>query len=158
MAQRCTIPCSISGVEWRIRKRALPTTLGPQLPLIGAGVVLLVLSPILIAVATWQVAVVAALFFALGIGVVVGRALLQADEFTRLGVPAELDRIIDEHEHEIHESRIAEFRAAASRLTYDSEDYRRSVTRFLEDLRMTTGEAWRCPCRKRQLPIPLPGM
>jgi hypothetical protein len=126
--------------------------------LIGAGIVLLALSPILIALATWQVALVAALFFAVGIGVAILRALLQADEFTRLGVPAELDRIIDEHEHEIHESRLAEFRAGASRLTYDIEDYRGAVTRFLEELRMTTGEAWRCPCRKRRLPIPLPGM
>lgn len=158
MARRCTIPCDIGGVEARIRNRALQRTLAPHAPLIALGVALVILSPVLIAVATWQVAVVAALFFLLGIVAIVARGFLQANEFTRLGVPAELDRIIDEHEREIHAPRLVQLRAEASRLTYDSEDYRNRVTQFLEELRIATGEAWRCPCRKRRLPLPLPGV
>ena len=156
MAQRCTIPCTIDGVERRIRARALRRTLTPQIPLIGVGVLLLLLSPVLVAVASWQVALIAALFFLLGIGVIVGRALVQTADDTRLGVPAELDRIIDEHEAEIHPPRVPGLRARAAQLTYDSEAYRTRVTQFLEELREATGEAWRCPCRKRRLPMPLP--
>ena len=156
MARRCTIPCTIDGVERRIRSQALQTTLAPQAPLLGVGILLLLATPVLIGIANWKVAVLAALFFLLGLGVVVGRALLQSNEFTRLGVPAELDRLIDEHEGEIHPPRVPVLRATAARLTYDSEAYRRRVTEFLQELREATGEAWRCPCRKRRLPIPLP--
>ena len=157
MADRCTIPCDIGGVERRIRNRALQDTLAPRLPVLAVAAVLLVLSPILIGLANWQVAVIAALFFALGIAVVIGRALLAAGEFTRLGVPAELDRLIDEHEAEIHPPRVPALRVEAARLTYDAEAYRVRVTQFLQELREATGEAWRCPpCRKRRLPIPLP--
>jgi len=156
MAQGCTIPCDIDGVERRIRVRALQTTLAPQAPVLGMGVVLLLATPVLIGLANWQVALVAAIFFALGIGVVGGRGLLLAGEFTRLGVPAELDRIIDEHESEIHARRLPQLRATAASLHYDIEAYRPRVTQFLQELREATGEAWRCRCRKRRLPIPMP--
>ena len=156
MARGCTIPCDIGGVERRIRTRALQTTIAPQLPALGAGLLLLLATPILIPLAGWQVALLAALFFLLGLGVVFGRALLQAGEFTRLGVPAELDRIIDEHEAEIHPPRVPVLRAEAATLRYDIDAYRLRVTQFLQELREATGEAWRCPCRKRRLPIPLP--
>ena len=156
MARRCTIPCDINGVEKRIRSRAFQTTLAPYRPVLGIGVLLLLATPVLIGVADWKVAVVAALFFLLGLGVIASRALLQSNEFTRLGVPAELDRIIDEHEGEIHPPRLPLLRDTAARLTYDTEAYRLRVTQFLQELRGATGEAWRCPCRKRRLPIPLP--
>jgi hypothetical protein len=156
MARGCTIPCDIGGVERRIRMRAVQDTLPAQGPALGAAVLFLVLSPILIPIAGWPAALVTALFFLLGIGVVVGRSMVEASGFTKLGVPAELDRIIDEHEAELFAPRVAELRAQAARLTYDSEAYRKRVGQFLQELRMTTGEAWRCPCRKRRLPIPLP--
>ena len=156
MAQRCTIPCGINGVEGRIRRRALQQTLAPRLPLAGVAVVLAVASVVLITFAPWQAAVVAALFFLLGAGVIVSRGVLLSGEYTRLGVPAELDRIIDEHEGELFASRVPQLRAQAARLTYDSPDFRNRVTQFLQELRASTGEAWRCPCRKRRLPIPLP--
>jgi cell division protein FtsW (lipid II flippase) len=156
MARRCTIPCDIGGVERRIRSRALGDTLAPNLPALGAAVLLFLASPVLIPVAGWQVALVAAIFFLLAASVLAARALLQAGEFTRLGVPAELDRIIDEHEGEIHPPRVPSLRAQAARLRYDTEQYRLRVTQFLQELREATGEAWRCPCRKRRLPIPLP--
>jgi hypothetical protein len=156
MAGRCTIPCNIGGVERRIRSRALQDTLAPNLPVLGLAVLLFLASPVLIPIAGWQVALVAALFFLLAAGVLAARAMLQAGEFTRLGVPAELDRIIDEHEGEIHPPRLPALRAQAARLRYDTEQYRLRVTQFLQELREATGEAWRCPCRKRRLPIPLP--
>jgi hypothetical protein len=156
MAQRCTIPCEIDGVERRIRRRALRSTLAPHTPAIGAGIVLLLATPILIPLAGWQVAVAAALFFLLGVVVVVGRAMIQAGDFTRLGVPAELDLLIDEHESEIHPPRVAVLRERAARLRYDTEAYRARVTQFLQELREATGEAWRCRCRRRRLPISMP--
>ena len=156
MASGCTIPCDIGGVERRIRVRALQDTLGPQGPTLGLALLLLVASPVLIPLADWKLAVVAAIFFALAAAVIVGRAMLQANEFTRLGVPAELDRIIDEHEAEIHAPRVPLLRRQAARLRYDTDAYRRRVTQFLQELREATGEAWRCPCRKRRLPIPMP--
>jgi hypothetical protein len=156
MARGCSIPCNINGVEGRIRRRALNHTLAPNVPLVGLAVVLAVASVGLVAVAPWQVALVAALFFVLGAGIIFLRGVQGADEFTRLGVPAELDRIIDEHEAELFPARVPELRARAARLTYDSADYRTRVTQFLQELRAATGEAWRCPCRKRRLPIPLP--
>lgn len=156
MARRCTIPCNISGVERRIRSRALQATLAPQAPVLGIGLILLLATPALIGIASWEVAVIAAIFFLLGTGVVAARALLQTQDFTRLGVPAELDRIIDEHETEIHPPRLPLLRAAAAGLRYDTDAYRRRVNEFLQELREATGEAWRCPCRKRRLPIPLP--
>ncbi len=156
MARGCTIPCNIGGVERRIRSRALQDTLAPQAPVIGAGVLLLLASPILIPIAGWQAAVVAAIFFLFGVCVVIGRAMLQAGEFTRLGVPAELDRIIDEHEAEIHPPRVPLLRARAAALRYDTEAYRLRVTQFLQELREATGEAWRCRCRSSRFPLPLP--
>ncbi len=156
MASGCTIPCSIGGVEGRIRSRALQSTLAPTMPALGGVVLLLLASPVLIPLAGWKVALLAALFFALAAGVIFARALLQAGEFTRLGVPAELDRIIDEHEAEIHPPRLPLLRDEAARLRYDTEAYRTRVTQFLLQLREATGEAWRCPCRKRRLPIPMP--
>jgi hypothetical protein len=156
MAQACTIPCDIGGVERRIRSRALQDTLGPQAPALGVAALLLLASPALIPLADWKLAAVAAIFFGLAAAVILGRAMLQANEFTRLGVPAELDRIIDEHEPEIHPPRIPLLRHQAARLRYDTDEYRRRVTQFLQELREATGEAWRCPCRKRRLPIPMP--
>lgn len=156
MAKGCTIPCGIDGVEWRIRNRAIQDALSKQLPALGFGLLLLLASPVLIAVAAWQVAVVAALFAMLGLGAIAGTAVLGTQDFVRLGVPAELDRIIDEHEAEIFPDRVAALRAVAARLTYDSASYRERVTQFVRELREATGEAWRCPCRKRRLPIPLP--
>jgi hypothetical protein len=156
MAQGCSIPCSIDGVERRIRSRALQVTLAPMAPVVGAGAVLFLASPVLIPIAGWQVALVAALFFLLGVGVVVGRGMIQAGEFTKLGVPAELDRIIDEHESEIHPPRVPQLRARAAALRYDTEAYRQRVTQFLLELREATGEAWRCRCQRSLLPIPLP--
>lgn len=156
MARGCTIPCDISGVERRIRSRALQSTLSPNAPVIGAGIVLLLATPVLIPLAGWQAAVVVAIFFFFGVFVVVGRAMLQASEFTRLGVPAELDRIIDEHESEIHPPRLPLLRDHAARLRYDTEAYRVRVTQFLQELREATGEAWRCRCRKRRFPLPMP--
>jgi hypothetical protein len=97
---------------------------------------------------------VAAVFFGLAAAIILGRAMLQANEFTRLGVPAELDRIIDEHEAEIHPPRVAVLRQHAARLRYDTDQYRQRVTQFLQELREATGEAWRCPCRKRLIPMP----
>lgn len=156
MARGCTIPCGIGGVEARIRARALQSTMAPNAAALGAAVLLLLASPLLIPLADWKVALVAAIFFALAAGVIAARAMLQATEFTRLGVPAELDRIIDEHEAEIHPPRLPLLRAEAARLRYDTEAYRTRVTQFLLELREATGEAWRCPCRKRRLPIPMP--
>jgi hypothetical protein len=156
MVRGCTIPCSIDGVERRIRSRALQSTLAPLAPVVGVGVLLLLATPVLIPIAGWQVALVAAIFFLLGVAVVIGRAMLQAGEFTRLGVPAELDRIIDEHEAEIHPSRIPALRARAAALRYDTEAYRLRVTQFLQELREATGEAWRCRCRRSRFPLPLP--
>ena len=156
MAQGCSIPCNVNGVEGRIRKRARAHTLAPQLPLVGLAIIFAVASVALVTVAPWPVALVAALFFLLGAGIIYLRGVQGAGEFTRLGVPAELDRIIDEHESEIHPPRVEELRARAASLTYDSSEYRKRVTQFLQELRATTGEAWRCPCRKRRLPIPLP--
>lgn len=156
MARGCSIPCNINGVERRIRMRTLQRTLAPLMPVIGVGVVLLLATPILIPLAGWQAAVVAAIFFLLGVGVVIGRALIQADEFTRLGVPAELDRIIDEHEAEIYPARVPSLRSRAAALRYDTEAYRLRVTQFLQELRGATGEAWRCRCRRSRFPLPLP--
>jgi hypothetical protein len=156
MAQGCTIPCDIGGVERRIRSRAMQSTLGPHASVLGLAILLLLASPALIPLADWRLAVVAALFFGLAAAVIVGRAMLQANEFTRLGVPAELDRIIDEHEAEIHPARVPVLRRHAARLRYDTEQYRQRVTQFLHELREATGEAWRCSCRKRRLPIPMP--
>jgi hypothetical protein len=130
------------------------TTLGPHAPALGLAIVLLLASPVLIPLADWRLAVVAALFFGLAAAVILGRAMLQANEFTRLGVPAELDRIIDEHEAEIHPPRVPVLRQHAARLRYDTEQYRQRVTQFLQELREATGEAWRCTCRKRLLPMP----
>jgi hypothetical protein len=156
MARGCTIPCDIGGVERRIRSRAMQDTLGPQAPALGLAVLLLLASPILIPLADWRLALVAAVFFGLAAAVIVGRVTLRANEFTRLGVPAELDRIIDEHEAEIHPPRVAALRTSAAHLRYDTDQYRLRVTQFLQELREASGEAWRCPCRKRRLPIPLP--
>jgi hypothetical protein len=156
MAGRCTIPCEIDGVERRIRRRALQSTISPNAAAIGAGIVLLLATPILIPLAGWQAAAVAAVFFLLGVAVVVGRSMIQAGEFTRLGVPAELDLLIDEHEAEIHPPRVPVLRDQAAKLRYDTEAYRVRVTQFLQELREATGEAWRCRCRKRRLPISMP--
>lgn len=156
MAARCTIPCSVGGVESRIRTRALQTTLAPNIPVIGAGVLLLLVSPVLIAFAGWQVALIAALFFALGVGVVVVRGFLRTAEYTRIGVPEELGRIVEAHASEIHAARLPALRATAAGLRYDTSEYRARVTAFLHELREATGEAWRCPCKKRRFPLPLP--
>jgi hypothetical protein len=156
MARGCTIPCTVGGVEARIRARALQDTLPPQTPFIGLGLVLAVASIGLIGVSSWQVAVVAAIFFMLGALVIAGRAVLATQDAVRLGVPDELVRIVDEHQAEIFPAQLPRFRAGAVALMYDTEDYRKSVTRFLEELRLATGEALRCPCRKRRLPLPFP--
>jgi|SRR5215203_2741923 len=154
MARACSIPCDLNGVERRIRLRALRHTLEPLAPVLAAGVIFLVATPILIPLANWQVALVTALFFLLGIGVVLGRALLQAGENTRLAVPAELDRIIDEHESEFFPARLPRLRATAAAMRYDIEAHQQRVGQFLSELREATGEAWRCRCRKRRIPLP----
>jgi hypothetical protein len=128
--------------------------MAPLLPVIGAGVVLALASPLLIPFAGWEAALVAAIFFLAGAAVVAARGVLQAGEFSRLGVPAELDRIIDEHESEIFPARLAGLRSRAAALRYDIEAPRQRVGEFLQELRETTGEAWRCPCKKRRLPLP----
>lgn len=156
MAKGCTIPCTIGGVENRIRRRETPAALRPWLPIIGVGVVLLLATPVLIALANWQVAFVAAIFFLLGTGVVATRAGLAVIEASRRRVTEELLTIIDEHEAEIFPARLPQLRAEAAQLTYDGDNPRVRVNQFLEELREATGEAWRCPCRKRRLPIPLP--
>lgn len=154
MAQRCSIPCDLRGVEGRIRARALKATMQPLLPVIGAGVVLALASPLLIPFAGWQAGLVAAIFFLAGTAVVAARGLLQAGESSRLAVPAELDRIIDEHEAEIFPARLPQLRSRAASLRYDIDAPRRRVGEFLHELRETTGEAWRCPCKKRRFPLP----
>jgi hypothetical protein len=154
MAQGCSIPCDLRGVEGRIRSRALKRTMQPLLPVIGAGIVLALASPLLIPFAGWEAALVAAVFFLAGTAVVAARGFLQAGEFSRLAVPAELERIVDEHEAEIFPNRLAGLRSRAASLRYDIEAPRQRVGEFLQELRETTGEAWRCPCKKRRLPLP----
>jgi hypothetical protein len=156
VAKGCTIPCNLGGVERRIRRRAFKKALGPQLPVLGAGVLFLLAAPVLIALANWQVALVAVLFFLLGTTVVAARVLIGTADEVRYSVPVELSRILDEQAGQIHPGRLDALRAEAERLTYDVEAYSRRVGQFLQGVRETTGEAWRCPCRKRRLPIPLP--
>jgi|GEM_PF-2095753 len=156
MAQRCTIPCTVGGVEARIRARALQDSLPPHVPFIGLGVLLALASIGLIGVSSWEVALVAALFFLLGAAVIAGRAILATQDAVRLGVPDELARIVAEHQAEIFPAHLSRYHDQALALMYDTEDYRKSVTRFLQELRLATGEALRCPCRKRRLPFPLP--
>jgi hypothetical protein len=156
MATGCTIPCDIGGIEGRIRSRAMQDALAPNVPVLGAGVLLLLASPVVIPFGGWRTALIMALFFAAGVVVIVGRAYLETGPSVKTGVPSELEAIVEANAGRIFPARLPEFRARAARLTYDSADYRRRVTEFLEDLRMTTGEVLRCPCRKRRLPIPLP--
>lgn len=156
MAKSCTIPCSLGGVEARIRNRRLSDTLAPNVPVLIAGTLLFLATPVLIPLANWQTALVAAIFFAAGLTVIAARGLLLAGSDNRLQVHTELTQIVDAHKDELHPARYEDMRARAERLTYDTEAFKTRVGQFLEELRFATGEAERCPCPKRRLPLPIP--
>jgi hypothetical protein len=71
-------------------------------------------------------------------------------------MPAELARLVEENAGRIHAARLPDLRQRAAALSLDQPNFATWATRLLLDLREATGEAWRCPCPKRRLPIPLP--
>lgn len=54
----------------------------------------------------------------------------------------------------MHAPRVADLQKRVSVLSLGQPNFDLFATRVLQDLREATGEAWRCPCRKRRLPLP----
>lgn len=156
MAQACTIPCSAAVLQRRLQQRLFGDETFNRLPVLGTALLLGIASPVALVFAPAVTAIVLAGWGFLGAAVVLGQAWLGAATPARRALPAELLRLIDANADRIHPPRAAALRERAAALRLEQPNFDTYVTRVLQDLREATGEAWRCPCRKRRLPIPLP--
>ena len=154
--QECTIPCDARELQAALQRRRFGDETFGRLPVIGAALLLAVASPALVLVAPVVTAVVLAGWGLVGAGVMLGQSWLAAATPARSAMPAELLRLIDAHAPRVHPPRLTALRHRASALTLDQPNFDTYATRVLQDLREATGEAWRCRCRKRRLPFPLP--
>ena len=158
MAQACTIPCSVSQLNLSLRKRQFRVLMNERAVLVLAALALLVLGIPFVLVAAQSIppAVVMGLWAIVGLGVAAGQAWLGAAEPATREMTEEIKRLVDANAASIHEGRLRELQMRAGALSLMHPNFSTLATQLLLDLREATGEAWRCQCPKRRLPIPLP--
>lgn len=153
----CTIPCSAKALQAQVHGRLFGDLIFARLPVIGAALALLVGgTAVALLVGPVVTAVILAGWCIVGLAAVVGQAWLGASRPAREALPAELRRLVEQNAGRLHVARAPELRARAGALSLDQSNFDTYATHLLLDLREATGEAWRCPCRKRRLPLPLP--
>lgn len=156
MAGDCTIPCSAGRLGLSLQTRMFGDLVYDRLFVVGMGLVLMLASPAVLLVAPAITAIVLAGWGAAALAIVVGQAWLGTATPAREAMPLELRRLVEANASRIHPSRVDAMRARAASLDLTHPAFDAETTRLLLDLREATGEAWRCPCPKRRLPIPLP--
>ena len=156
MAQDCTIPCNARALQGAIHRRLFGDETFNRLPVIAGALALGIISPVVIVFAPAITGIVLAGWFFLGAAIAVGQAWLSAGAPARQAMPGELVRLVEANAGRIHSPRTAALRERAAALSLNEGNFATQATRLLQELREATGEAWRCPCRKRRLPIPIP--
>jgi hypothetical protein len=156
MATKCSIPCNAAALRTALQTRLFGDETYRRLPVIGGALVLGLISPATLLVAPAVTAIVLGAWCLVGIAVVLGQAWLEAATPARREMPAELARLVEANAARIHPPRLPELRDRAAALNLNQPNFDTWASRLLHDLREATGEAWRCPCRKRRLPLPLP--
>lgn len=155
MAQECTIPCDARDLQWSQQLRLFGDEVYRRLPVLGASLVIVLVGIGLPVIAPIIAGVVLVLWGLLGALVVFAQAWLAAGVPARLSMPARVRALVDQHAASIHPARLPELRARAGELSLDEPNFDTFTTRFLQELREATGEAWRCRCPKRRLPLPI---
>ena len=156
MAQECTIPCDARALQSALQKRYFGDETYRRVPVIGAALALVLVAVALPLFAPVVTGVVLAGWAIAGAAIVAGQAWLGAAAPARQALPEELRRLVEANAARMHAPRVAALRQRAAALSLDQPNFDTFATRLLQDLREATGEAWRCPCRKRRLPLPLP--
>lgn len=157
MAQACTIPCNAAVARARLQQRFFGAEANRRLLALGAAATAVVLGLIALAFTEPLAGIVVVGWGLVGGAIVLGQAWLSAAAPARAALPAELARLVRVNAERVHPTRLAELQSRAAALTLDHPNADTLASRLLQDLRETTGEAWRCSCRKRSLlPIPLP--
>jgi hypothetical protein len=154
MAQDCTIPCSARALVTRLQKRYFGDQTFDRLPVIGGAMLVGVISPVVLLFAPAITAIVLAGWCLFGIAVVLGQSWLGAAEPARRALPDELIRLVDDNAQRIHPPRLDSLRQRAASIGVTGRSSDVGVTHLLLDLREATGEAWRCRCPERRLPLP----
>lgn len=154
MAKDCTIPCNAADLRLSLRTRFFGDETYRRLPVIGIALALLVASPIVILVAPAVTAVVIAGWALVGMLVVFGQSWLGSATPADLAMTTEVGRLVEANTARIHATRVDDLRRRAAALDLTDPYAGAKMTRILQDLREATGEAWRCPCKKRRLPLP----
>lgn len=148
------IPCTAAALQAGQQQRLFGDELYTRLPVIGAALLLAIVSPMVLIVAPAVTAIVLVGWGLLGAAVVLGQSWLGAAGPARRALPAELVRLVDANAERMHPPRAAVLRERAASLSLDRPNFDTYATRLLLDLREATGEAWRCRCPKRRLPLP----
>jgi hypothetical protein len=156
MAGECTIPCSAGRLGLSLQARLFGDLVYDRLLVVGLASLLVLASPVVLLVAPAITAIVLAGWGAAAVAIVVGQAWLGAATPAREAMPSELRRLVEANVSRMHPSRIEAMQARAASLDLTHPAFDAETTRLLLDLREATGEAWKCPCPKRRLPIPLP--
>ena len=156
MAQKCTIPCNARALQARLHERLFGDEVYRRLPVLGGALLLGLVSPVVLLFAPAVTAIVLAGWSLVGLVVVLGQAWLGAAAPARRSMPEELVRLVEANAPRIHPPRLAVRGDRSGALSMDQRNFDTFATRLLLAVREATGEAWRCPCRKRRLPIPLP--
>ena len=155
MAEGCTIPCNARALRASLQGRLFSDETYSRLPVLGAALLIAVAGPVIaLLIAPPITAVVLAGWGLLGAAIVLGQAWLGAATPAERAMPAELRRLVEANTARIHPPRVASLQERAAVLSLDQPNFGAYATRLLQDLREATGEAWRCPCRKRRLPLP----
>lgn len=156
MAQDCTIPCDAAALRRALHRQRFGDSMAGRTPIVAMALLIAVVSPILVVVAPAVTAIILALWGLVGAAVVAGQAWLDAAAPARQAMPDELAALVEANAARIHESRVPTLRARAAALSLAQPNFDTNATYLLRDLREATGEAWRCPCAGRRLPVPLP--
>lgn len=154
MAGECTIPCNASALRAGLQRQKFGDESYNRLPAIGAALLVGFIGILLLPLIPVAAAIVVACWGFVGAAVIVGQAWLAAGIPARASVPDELLRLVEANTVRMHPPRVAALHERVSMLSLGQPNFDLFATRVLQDLREGTGEAWRCPCRKRRLPLP----
>lgn len=156
MDQACTIPCNARALQTLVQRRLFGDETYRRLPVLGGVLVIVAAAVAALLLANAATALVLVGWGLIGAGIVLAQAWLGAATPAREAVPREMRRLVEDNAARIHTARVGAFHARAAALSLDQPNFDTNATLLLQDLREATGEAWRCPCRKRRLPLPLP--
>jgi hypothetical protein len=154
MAQACTIPCNARAMRAVLQQEKFGDELFNRLPVIGVALLIGIAGIALLPVIPVASAAVVAGWGFIGAAVVAAQAWLAAGPPAYQAMPAELVRLVEVNTTRMHAPRVADLQKRVSVLSLGQPNFDLFATRVLQDLREATGEAWRCPCRKRRLPLP----